>query len=191
MSLGMVLHGVRDYLRQQNGWTVQNCGVQKDAVPPATAGQFYVSIDDTGVDGTAADNDHLSEQFNLEIGVWRRSGGKPDDRLGQLKLPEDIYLHNVLSLTDLERRVLVSQDNAGGLHQNWAVRSYINTLFGLPSFAAGPEFTGVLSFRGFSRLESIVLAGTNAQNPAFYGRRLRFHGLQRVQIIRGSRATTG
>lgn len=186
----MVLHGVRDYLRQQYAWTAKECGVQRDAIPPGTAGNYYIAIDDTGVDGTAADNDHLRESFNLEIGVWRRSGGKPDDRLGHLKLPDDIYLANVLSLTDLERRVLVSKNNTGGLHQNWSLWTYINSLFGLPSDTDGPGFTGALSFRGFSRLEGVALADT-AGVPAFYGRRLRFSGLERTQIIRGSRATTG
>lgn len=188
MSLGMVLHGVRDYLRQQYSWDYTKCGVQKNNVPPANAGAFYIAIDDAGDESGPEDTDALTETVNLEIGVWKRTGGRTDDRLGTLKLPDDIYLASIYTNTDLERMVKIPDGASGhgGLHNNWRLVAFINTLFGLPSDTLGAGFTGQLTYRGSGRFEAITLPDNTA--ISFYGRRLRFRGLRRVQK---SRATIG
>jgi hypothetical protein len=187
MSMGMGLHGVRDWLRTQFGWKENQCGVQYQCLPPATADQFYVAIDDAGVEVGPDETDALTEILNIEIGVWRRPGGKPADRLGMLKLPQDIYLAGIYTNTDLERMVLCptgAAKNKGGLHKNYGFLTFVNTLFGLPDDDLGAAFMDPLNFRGFSRFESIAIPGQSTDPDVFYGRRLRFRGLKRIQKVR-------
>jgi len=179
MSMGMGLHGTRDWLRKEHDWKENRCGVHFQCIPPATADQYYVALDDAGVDAGPEDTDALTEILNLEIGVWRRPGGKPADRLGLLKLPSDLYLANIYTNTELERLVILS------LHQNWKIWTFINTLFKLPDDDLGAGFQDRFVFRGYSRFESIAIPGGN-DATAFYGRRLRFRGLKRVQNVRAT-----
>jgi hypothetical protein len=51
MSMGMALFGLERYLRTQYGWTATQCGVQHRCLPPPRAGQFFIGIDDAGVEG--------------------------------------------------------------------------------------------------------------------------------------------
>lgn len=173
MSMGMVLEGVRDWLRTQNNWDVKTCGVQMGNVPPNTAGPKYISLDDDGVD-TGPDNTHaLTEIFGLEIAIWRRPGHLTKDYRDQAYLPEDRYLPEISNLHDLERRVVFF------LHQRWDLVAWLNTKYGLPDSGKGDNFTGQLVYRGRSKLDSVA----TDKGELYIGRRLRFRGLRRVQKI--------
>lgn len=189
MSMGMGLHGVRNWLREQFGWKENQCGVQYQCIPPAIGEQYYIALDDAGVETGPEETDALTEILNLEIGVWRRPGGKPADRLGLLKLPTDLYLNNIYSNTQLERMVIVATGpvkQSGGLHMNWRLPLFINELFKLPNDDEGAGFLGALTFRGYSRFESIGIPGQGNDAVAYYGRRLRFRGLKRIQNVRAT-----
>lgn len=189
MSLGMGLHGVRDWLRSQYGWKENQCGVQYQCLPPASADNFYIAIDDAGVETGPEETDALTEVLNIEIGAWRRPGGKPADRLGMLKLPQDLYLAAVHTNTDLERAVITptgASRDKGGLHKNYGAMNFINTLFRLPDADLGAGFMEPLHFRGCGRFESITVPGKSSDPDVFYGRRLRFRGLKRIQKVRAT-----
>jgi hypothetical protein len=173
MSMGMVLEGVRDWLRTKNEWDHMTCGVMAGSIPPNRAGQKYVALDDDGVD-TGPDNTHgLTEIFGLEVGIWRRPGHLPKDQQWNMVIPEDVYLPEVDNLNKLERNVIFL------LHQRWDLAAWLNQKYGLPSSATGDAFTGQLVYRGRSKIEAASGDGTNR----FIGRRLRFRGLRRVQKI--------
>jgi hypothetical protein len=74
--------------------------------------------------------------------------------------------------------------NKGGLHKNYGFLTFVNTLFGLPDDDLGAAFMDPLNFRGFSRFESIAIPGQSTDPDVFYGRRLRFRGLKRIQKVR-------
>lgn len=190
MSMGMGLEAIEKWLRAEYGWKVNQCGVQYQCLPPATADQFYVAIDDAGVEnGGSEGTDSLEEVLNIEIGVWRRPGGKPADKLGLLKLPDDVYLPAISTNTDLERLVQIPSGAAkrnGGLHRNYGFLIFVNELFKLPSDELGAKFTEPLLFRGANRFESIAFAGAKNDAHAFYGRRIRFRGLKRIQKVRAT-----
>ncbi len=192
MSMGMALEGIRDYLRREYEWDHNQCGVQLETLPPATAAQFFIGLDDAGCIGGDPQTDSLKETLEIEIGIWRRAGDKPSDRKGQLKLPHDMYLGKVYTLTDLERLVMVPKASSagGGLHKNYRLLQYINQKFELPNEESGPGFVTPLNFAGYGRLETRTIEGGSGP-IAFYGRKLRFRGLTREQLLRGSRSTTG
>lgn len=179
----MALYGLQTYLRQEYGWKVTECGVQKNCIPPARAGQFYVAIDDGGADGGPDETNALTEICNIVIGVWRRPGHLIQaDMLGKMKLPDDPYLAGIMTLTKLERMVLVPAvgQQSGGLDKNYGAMNFINDLFGLPAEDLGAGFNEPLRFRGYSVFEGIAIPGTT-EPEGFLGRRLRFRGLKRIQ----------
>jgi hypothetical protein len=183
MSMGMALYGLEAYLRQQYKWQPIQCGVQHRCLPPPRAGQFFVGIDDAGVEGGPAETNALTEVCNIEIGVWRRPGHlSQSDMIGKMKLPTDPYIAGVLTATKLERMVTIPTEDQSslGLHQNYGAMNFINSLFGLPDAGLGDKFCEPLVFRGFSRFESVVI-GEGKGAEAYYGRRLRFRGLKRIQ----------
>lgn len=182
----MALYGLQSYLRQQYDWKVTECGVQNRCLPPPRAGQFFIGIDDAGVDAGPDETNALTEICNIEIGVWRRPGHlSQQDMIGKMKLPDDLYLAGIMTLTKLERMVLcpVVGQASGGLDKNYGAMNFINSLFGLPSADLGAGFNEPLRFRGFSRFESIAIenSGTPGDANAYFGRRLRFRGLKRIQ----------
>jgi len=176
MSMGMVLEGVRDYLRTQHSWDKTNCGIQFGAVPIVTTSAFYVSLDDDGVTTTDPRNYHLTEEYAIEIGIWRRTGRLPEDYRGQLQLPDDIYIATAKTITDLERMVV------GKLHKIEAARTSINTQFELPDATLGAAFNGHLTYVGRSKNETFAITGQRG-TKTFAGRRLRLRGLRRIQRI--------
>ena len=182
MSAALAIRGVRDYLRQQHGWTSQSCGIQYQAYPPTHAGPFYIALDDAGVETGPEETHALKEILTLRVGVWRRPGGLPTDMLGNLQMPDDVYLANALTLADLERKVIVKR--LGGLHQNYAVMNSVNAQFGLPNDNLGAEFRMPLVYRGRTAMESFVNPGD--ANPAFFGYKLTFKGLMRLQKNEGT-----
>lgn len=172
MSMAMALQGTRDYLRTTNTWDYKTCGIQFESKPPNIAGQWYVALDDAGVDTGPDNTDALTENFSIDVGIWRRPGGLPNDRQGELQKVDDIYLANIQSLHDLERLV-ISQ-----LHNNWTMISTINTQFSLDNTTLMP-FNMPWIYRGRSKMEGVTLADGTAR--AFLGRRLRFRGMRRIQ----------
>jgi hypothetical protein len=179
MSMGMALEGVRDWLRDRNGWTNMECGVMFRCIPPNRAGQKFIAIDDGGVE-TGPDNTHaLTEIYTLEVGIWRRPGHLPKDMLGQSMLPEDLYLPEISTLNDMERRVIF------WLHNRWELLTYINGKYGLPDEGRGDNFIEKLSYRGRTKVET---AQPDEGQPGlvFIGRKLRFRGLKRIQKITDS-----
>lgn len=179
MSMGMALEGVRDWLRSKNDWSNIECGVHYQTVPPNRAGQKFIGIDDGGVETGPANTHALTEIYMIDIGIWRRPGHLPKDMLGNVMLPEDLYLPEISTLNDLERRVVF------WLHQRWDLLNYINGKYGLPDEGRGDNFTGQLVYSGRSKVET---ASPDQQQPGivFLGRKLRFRGLRRVQKITDS-----
>lgn len=184
MSMGMALFGLERYLRTQYRWGPTQCGVQHRCLPPPRAGQFFIGIDDAGVEGGPEETNALTEICNIEIGVWRRPGHlNQADMIGKMKLPDDPYIAGILTATKLERMVLVPVvgQQSGGLHQNYGAMNFVNELFNLPSSELGAGFNTPLLFRGFSRFESVAIENGGNAAQAYYGRRLRFRGLKRIQ----------
>lgn len=179
MSMGMALEGVRDWLRDKNGWTNQECGVMFRCVPPNRAGQKFIAIDDGGVETGPANTYGLTEIYNIEIGIWRRPGHLPKDMLGQAMLPEDLYLPEISTLNDLERRVIF------WLHFKKELPPYLNAKYGLPDEGRGDIFQEMLTYRGRTKVET---AQPDEGQPGlvFIGRKLRFRGLKRIQKITDS-----
>lgn len=181
MSMALLLEGVRDYLRSQNElpngdqWGRQQVGIQFKSMPPATAGQFFLSLDDGGVDAPSNPSYYLKEIYTITIGVWRRMGTTPANRRGQQLLADDIYRDQITTLEDLER-IAIKQ-----LHEKPVVTQSVNDQFGLPSEALGDRFQGRLYYTGRSTNETTGLP--DSPSEVFIGRKLRFRGMLRVQRI--------
>lgn len=174
MSMAMVLEATRDFLRSERSWTQKQCQIMPAGLPPATAGMFFITLDDGGVETAGSDNFYLREVFTIEVGVWRRAEWLAADLRGAEQLKTHPYLAGIQNLHTLERNVIET------LHNNWTLRTQINTDFSLPSEDDGDDFTGVLAYTGRGRIEPAVLPEQNA--PAFSGWRMRFKGLSRTQI---------
>ncbi len=188
MSMAMVLEYTAVWFREKYSWTPQQCAVVHDCEPPAEAGQFFIGIDEAGVEPGPDNTDALTEIFTITVGIWRRPGYLGQrDRRGFMKLPDDMYVQGAYTLSDLERKVIIhkstlhaAEQNKDGLHNNWAFRTAINAAYNLPDLALGAEFTGCFHYKGRGRMEPLVVdEGNTAQ--AWMGYRLRFRGLERIQ----------
>lgn len=189
MSMAFSLQYGAEWLRTKNGWTVQQCGVQFDALPPNDAAPFFIALDDGGVEGGPDNTEALTEVLNWTIGIWR----KPEhlqlkDKRGDLQLPRDKYLVGSYTLHDLERKVMVANptNNLFGFHKNWAFMKGLNERFALPHVVDGDAYFTPLSFRGRGRMEMIgidkgMLPNGEVDAQCWFGYRLRFRGLQRTQ----------
>lgn len=183
MSMGMALLGTRDYLRTSLTWTLKDIGIQYNNFPPNAAKNWYVAIDDGGVEGTPAKQYYLKEIYTITVGVWRRPGRVPQDVSGNLMIPDDIYISGIETVNDLERKVIK------WLHNNYLLMASINTQFSLPTATgagagAGGDVFGQepLIYRGRTKNEFITIPGTN-DAQVWFGRRLQFRGLTRTQYV--------
>lgn len=174
MSMAMALQGVRDRLRGENDWSVHQCGIQQDGVPPAIARNFYVAIDETSVSSAKETNYYLGEDFAISVYINRSVTWLPKDMQGNALLKDDPYLAGIATLDDLERRVIAK------LHQKWELTNLINEAWDLPSTAHGDVFIGSLSFLGRSKTRDIAVTDVSPE-MAFKQRELRFRGLKRNQ----------
>ena len=173
MSMGAILQQVRDHLRSAMSLGVDQCDVRPGGMPTAAAGEFYVAVDELGVQSTA--QSHLREQYEIEVSIWRRTGQYPDDRLSDVVLRDDVYLAGIQTLDDLERSVIKN------LHANYTdITAAANTAIDAGAPGKGDIFQLALYYTGRSRSE--VLDHNPKENPApWLGRRLKFTGMIRVQ----------
>lgn len=177
MAMSMVLEGVRDFLRQENGWKAGQCEIQQGATPTNTSRGMYVALDDAGVDTAAADQHYLKEIYSIEIAIWTETGSLPADLSGQAQLKADKYTPGRATLHKLERRIIAQ------LHQKQEPRNQINAEFGLPG-SDGCIFLMPLVYGGRPKNETFGAIQQGAQNVAqWLGRRLRFRGFDRTQKI--------
>jgi hypothetical protein len=185
MSMPLALEHTQEWLREKNGWKDNECGVQYDALPMLQdAGQFYVAIDDAGVETGNELTDSIKEILTLTIGIWRRQEHLSQrDRKSILKLPTDKYLLGSWTLFDLERTVLLPRLN--GLHANYAFVTALNLRYNLPDEDFGATFILPLFYRGRGRMETYGVDDGGA-TQCWYGYRLRFRGLAREQKLRSA-----
>jgi hypothetical protein len=173
----MMLTGVRDYLRETNGWKFHQCGIQYRSSPPQLARGFYVALSCSGVQGGPAGNHYLKETYALTLGIWKESGVLPADLVGHAQLNSDEYQKGSETLDSLERK-LIDQ-----LHQAQEVRNVVNGKFGLPG-SNGGEFLLPFHYDSGGDDELVSPFGGQQGTAAQYlGRRLRFVGFTRNQRI--------
>lgn len=175
MSMAMLLEGTRDYLREQMPLKPEQCDVQHDSIPPWPSGQFYVTLEDTGVAAGPDDSYYFKEIYSIDIGVWRRPGELPKDRWGPFQFREDPYLPSVQTLDKIERRILAL------LTHKFAAMVDLNNRFGLPSEDLGENFSKPLRYRGRSGMQSKF--PPEAGDVFFIGRVLTLTGSTRLQKV--------
>lgn len=189
MSMAFSLQYGAEHLRTKYGWQPNQCGVQFDALPPNDAGQFYIALDDGGVEAGAEDTEALTEVVSWTVGIWR----KPEhlfikDKRGDLHSPIDKYLMGAYTLNDLERMVIIDRpsNKFWGFHKNWKFLQGLNERFSLPHTQDGDKYFTPLVYRGRGRMEMIgldrgVLGDGSIDVQPWFGYRLRFRGLMRTQ----------
>lgn len=175
MSMAMLLEGTRDYLREQMPLKATECDIQHDSIPPWPSGQFYVTLEDSGVAPGPDQSYYLKEIFSIDIGVWRRPGDIPKDRWGTFQFRDNQYLGSVQTLDRIERRIIEL------LHQKPAAMVALNEKFGLPSAEAGDNFSSFLRYRGRSGMQNKF--PPEADGIMFIGRVLSFSGSMRLQKV--------
>jgi len=170
----MALEGTRDYLQSENSWTDHQCNLQQNAVPPPVAPQFYIALDDGGIENDSVEH-FLRETYTMVVGVWFRVGAYPEDARGFMQLKTDLYRATIDTLNSLERKVLQNT------HHIWALVTAVNTQFSLPSAGDGDYFQSTWVYQGRSGNE--ITALPDQQGNAYLGRRMRFRGMRRIQLV--------
>lgn len=190
MSMALALEFTAEYLRKYNGWKPNECGVNYDALPLLQdAGQFYVAVDDSGVETGLDATDSIKEILSITVGIWRRSEHLSQrDRRGNLKLPFDKYLIGAYTLHDLERAIIIPRLN--GLHGNYSFTNELNTRYNLPDEDNGAKFHLCWFYKGRGRIETYGVDDGNL-TQTWFGYRLRFRGLTREQRLHVSTYATG
>ena len=177
MSMAMAVEGLRDFLQQVLGWDKNQCNIQQGARPPAVANNFYVALDDGGIETGPAENYYLHEIYTIQIAIWVSAGAIPADMSGEVQLQSDRYIPGAATLDSMERSIV------GLLHQRQEPRNQINTQFGLPG-DKGDVFLRPLIWSGRPTNEVIgVAAAGQHQSPQWLGRRERFRGFDRNSKI--------
>lgn len=180
MSMAMVLEGSQDFLRQLYEWKPTECVVAPETLPTASAGPFFIGIDEGSVEGGEENSHKLKEVFNIEIGIWRRPHNLPKDRWREYLKVQNMYLPEVATLDTLERQVITALHGYGKRNGGPSLWEFINTKFQLPISGRGDRFNGTLMYKGRGKSEVISLPAEEGGGE-FYGRRLRFRGLDRTQ----------
>lgn len=175
MSMGQMLETVRDHLRSQLNLAAEQCGVHLNGMPPDTAGQLYVALDEGGVEVRSGDDPVLTERYTIVVSIMRRAGKYPRDRQGDLLLRET---EAQKSLNELERACIRA------IHASWGFHVSYNTDLGVPDAALGEKAIMPLFYRGRGRT---YLYDTPTEQPdmihAWFRRDLRFSGFDRKQKL--------
>jgi len=175
MSMGALLQQVRTHLRNVVPLDADQCDIELLGQPRPSAGETYVGIRELRV--RSLSREHLSEEYEIEVSIWRRLGAFPSDRQGDLALRDDPYLASVLTLDDLERAVIRN------LHANYTdIMAAANE-----TLETGDRFQLALYYTGRGPSEVVKSSshhrqnGTRTSGIAWIGRRLIFTGMNRVQ----------
>lgn len=182
MSMGLVLETMLTWFPTQ--WPELrekiNFGVEDEGMPPPTAGNWYITLDDGGVTQKARPEDYyIHEELTITVAIWRRQSHIPQDKLGNQFLATDKYQPQIKTLDKLEREVVTR------LHQNYGLHVAINEAIENGANDIGDKYANVFIYRGRSRNEKLTLPTeiANKSTHSFIGRRLRFSGLERFQPI--------
>ena len=176
MSKAMVYEGVQDYLRDQQDWTINQCAVQHGGEPPALARGIYVAVNGVSVQTRSMEQFFLAEQFTVSINVWWESAITPADFSGLGKIKSNPHQPGATTLEDLERSVIRE------LHHSQDFRNSLNGKFSLPG-SDGDIFLMPLIYDGSGEDERLNVNSNNQKSAQWLGRRLRFTGLDRNQVI--------
>lgn len=176
MSVAMAMEATRDHLRTQLDSPDMQCGIQYRAEPPLTAAQWYVAIAELATESGSIATYSLKETLNIQIGLWRNTGHIARDRSGQASHETDFYRPQIKNLEKLERLVLQY------VHQVWAIVNAANQTYELPSIERGATFLSPWRFVGRGPTETFG-AASEGTVITFLGRRLRFTGFHREQLI--------
>lgn len=164
-----LLTGTRDYLNSLFSWSVAQCDVRPGGNPPPAMGQWYVSLDDAGIESDPH-LDHLRETYSINIFITFRTGVQPRDRL------QSIYL---ASSANLDAHVSAVRR---ALHRSYQHMLLVNTLV-IPS--GGDLFQLPLMYRGCAGpqvMDSSWAYGA-PDSDSFLVKALRFGGALRTQAI--------
>jgi len=179
--MSVVLEVMRDYLRFRyaaDGWDRRTVGIQFEGLPPPTASQFYVSIDDGGVEQTAQPNQAwLRERYTVVVGVWRQQTATAGDHRGEMGLFDDRYRSTVQTIEQLERKVMTA------IHLNNTLRSTCDDFVAADTAKYGETgYNQPLTYQGRTPNEVVSPpALTQGEPRAYLGRRLTFRGCDRIQ----------
>lgn len=188
MTMALALEFTQEWFREKYGWKWNECGVQFQSIPAYSAGAFFVSIDDGGVEAGRDDTESLMEVLSINIGIWRRREHLMKDQLGNLKLPQDNYLVGAKTIHYLERQVILNKWH--GLHKNYVFMTALNERYELPSPNHGANFHMPFVYRGRGSMETQTLSDSNGSEQIWYGYRLRFRGLAREQVLHQSSSSS-
>lgn len=178
MSMAMALEGTEAYLRSVLQMSKDQISIQLNTEPPPMAGQWFIGIDDAGVDARATGNDaYFYEVYSIEIGIWKRPGQFPKDRREELIKVRNLYVPELETLESLERKVLTV------LHKSHNWRRAVNEQFNLPVGGSGDVFSNPWRYVGRGKNEKLIAETENSNGDAWIGRRLRFTGADRLQYV--------
>ena len=181
--IGLFLEQIAEHLHSENTWTVRQCKVQFEAVPPARAPEWFVGIDDGGMAQTAPeDSNYVREVARIQIGIWRRQGEVPRDDSGIPLKHTDPYRSDRQTLETIERKVIRALI---GLPQRNDLVEAINAVIQADQDEYGECVGKPLRYLGRGKNETYIPRGHQANEdiPTFIGRRLNFVGLDRIQEL--------
>ena len=178
MGINALLLAVRDVLQTDLAVDFPNSadaigryvGIQPGGNPPASAGEWYVAIDEGGI--TSSSRNYLGESYRIRVYISKRTGKYARDQM-ERAYREDA---NVQGLEQLERLII------GHLHTSETVRSSANTHAGAPG-SGGDIFQRPLYYQG--RSNTVYREGgwghASKGNDSWLVRTLDFSGADRIQ----------
>lgn len=168
-----LLEATRDRIRDQLKIDGKKVGVRPKGKPPATMGDFYIAVDEIGVQ--SGDAGSLREGHQIAVWITIRAAVLPEDRR------EDGYLARGRNLTALERKVIKA------VHGNHDLRTAANVLLQKYEALGSAEFQAPLYYSGrgaTSEPKTDWIVGESPEQPTpCLVRQLNFAGGLRVQRI--------
>ena len=154
--------------------TATNSSIEPGGNPPPRSGDFYLSIDESGVSTEGIQSQYeINELHSVEVFLSLRVSGNPRDRYDVL------YRREAKGLRNLERQVLRA------IHGKQAVRVAANSLLVSRSIGGANYLTPLYyERRGKTEIHGADWSNEDGSNiNGWLVRRLPFVGMRRVQYL--------
>lgn len=153
-----------------------NYGVEFQAYPPPTAGDWYIAMDFAGESQTAGPQQYfLREEYSFLFGIWRRQTEVPRDRLGRMNLRSDLYRPQATTIQAMSRALIKN------LHQQFWLTTEVSLKIQNNDINGNVPESPLIYLGSNANEQYTVDSMRTGDVETFIGRRLKFRGLLRIQ----------
>lgn len=193
--IGLILEQTVGFLQDKLGLDSQFISLQIGGNPTATSPAIFMGVYDEGITNDARpDAQFIREVINVTVGCWVRGGSLPPDRQGQhMGWTKRYHIGGRPSLDKVCRDVLQLLAGETGPQggPRWQLVKRINDVIDATPGTYGDCIVQPLRYVNMGSLERYsppwMHNSESAGHNLFFGRRVRFRGMERTQAMEHAR----